>query len=636
MSEKWTPPSQLPDIREAEFIGIDSETKDINLMTMGPGAPRGDAHAIGFSLATNDGFKCYLPIRHEGGGNLDIEPVLRYIKDMVSSNSVKVGANIQYDMEILRVEGIEVLGPIADIQIGEPLLDEDLRSYSLENLGKLYFGEGKEEELLNEVADNLGIDRRSVKSILYKLPASLVGPYAEQDAVLTLKIWLEQKKRLELQGLIPIFELEMDVIRVLIDMRFRGVPVNVQRAEELEFQLAQEQREVEHELKRLSGSDIDIWSNISIANAAHSMGLEVPLTELNNPSFDAEFLSKQEHLFFKALLKCRKLDRAGSVFIRSKILDYQKNGLVFPRFRQVRGDDKGTKGGRFSSEGPNFQQVPARDEYLAPLVRSIYEAHEGCKWASFDFKAQEPRITAHYGFILGLRSADKIKARYDEDPFTDFHNETASLIKVVTGKIITRKNAKDINLGIAYGMGKKKLAESLGLPMNEAYDVLEAYDIALPFVKQLGSECIRIAERRGFIKTILGRHKHFNLFGPRRWTKGIVPKKQHEAIKEFGENIVRYFTYKGLNALIQGSSADQIKKAMVECWKKGHTPYLTIHDELIFPIHYEKEIEEIAYIMCSCIPQFTIPMASDIEIGPNWGNVTDEYSYSVQTGLISR
>lgn len=634
MSEIWTPPSQLPDIRAAKYIAFDSETKDPDLLTMGPGAPKGESHAIGYSLATEDGFKCYLPIRHEGGGNLAIEPVLRYVKDMLNGPSVKVAANILYDLEILRVDGIEVSGEIADIQIAEPLLDENKHSYSLENLGKFYFGEGKDEELLNDVADKLGIDRRSIKGYLYKLPSSYCGKYAEQDADLTLRIYLEQLERIKVKGLTQVFNLEMDVVRVLLDMRFRGVRVDVDKAEELEYRLAQEQQTEYDAMVRLCGHDVDIWSNVSIAGAASELGLPVVLTDAGNPSFEGDWLSKQDVPFYKHLLKCRRLDRAGSVFIRNKILGYQKNGLVYPRFRQVRGEDKGTKSGRFSSEGPNFQQVPARDDYLAPLVRSIYIPHEkGQIWTSSDIKAQEPRLTTHYGVVLGLRGADRIQKMYEDDPFTDFHNATAQMIKDVTGLTVDRRPAKNINLGIAYGMGKKKLALSTGLDLREAYDVIDAYDQAMPFVKQLGKECTRIAETRGFVKTILGRHRHFDLFGPKKWTAGLVPKRYSEAVREFGEEVVRYFTYKALNAIIQGSSADQIKLAMVLLWKEGLLPMLTLHDELMFSLNDIKEVAKAAEIMCTCLPNLTVPMASDIDVGPSWGEISANYRYSFKTGL---
>lgn len=629
----WKAPTQLPDIRRAKYIAIDTETKDPFLMTMGPGAPKGESHAIGISLATEDGFKCYLPIRHEGGGNLEIEPVLKYVSHMVSGDSVKVGANLLYDLEILRVDNIEVKGPIADIQIAEPLLDENRRSYSLESLGQYYFGEGKEETLLNDLADKLGIDRKSIKGYLYKLPASYAGTYAEQDAELTLRIHLAQIERIATQNLTQVYELEMDIVRVLLDMRFKGVRVDVGKAEELEYRLAQEQQEKYVQMTKLCGKEVDIWSNISVANSAYELGLEIPLTDAGNPSFEGDWLVKQESQFYKLLAACRKLDRAGSVFIRSKILDYQKNGRVFPRFRQVRGDDKGTKGGRFSSEGPNFQQVPARDDYLAPLIRSIYVAEDGQFWASSDIKAQEPRLTTHYGVVLGLRGAEKIQQLYIDDPFTDFHNATADMIKNVTGLVVPRKAAKDINLGIAYGMGKKKLALSTGLDIKLAYDVLDAYDRAMPFVKQLGKECSNIAESRGYVKTILGRHRHFDLFGPRKWTEGVQPLRYNEAVKLYGEGVVRYFVYKALNAVIQGSSADQIKKAMVMLWKEKLTPMLTLHDELMFSLNTIEELTRCCEIMCSCLPQLVVPMASDIDVGPSWGEIKQNYRYSVKTGL---
>lgn len=632
MKSEWRPITSFPDLRDAPEIAVDTETKDPGLMSQGPGAPFGEAHAIGFSIAV-PGFKAYLPIRHEGGGNLAEEPVIKYMRHILSGPGTKVFANAGYDLEILRVDGIEIQGPIADIQVAEPLLDEDRLSYSLDNLAKAYLGEGKEESLLREAALNLGIDPRNIKAYLYKLPSSFVGQYAEVDAERTLQVWQKQKPRLEEEELMQVFDLEMDLIKVIFEMRWRGIPVDVAKGERIAEELANEQSELYDELVKIGGS-VDIWSNVSISKAVNDLGLFVPKTELGNPSFESEFLEAQEHPFFQKLLKCRKLDRAGSVFIQSKILNLQKNGRMYPRYRQVRGDGKGTRSGRLSSEGPNFQQIPSRDEYLAPKVRSVFPPEEGEMYVSADCKAQEPRLTTHYGYVLNLAGAAEVREQYLKDPFTDYHNATVDLIKDKSGITIKRSQAKNINLGIPYGMGKKKLAESLGVDSRTAYAILDAYDKSLPFMKLLGERCTNAANSRGYIKTILGRRRHFNLWGPKKWSSGMVPKKYDEALMEYGEGIVRYFTYKGLNALIQGSSADQIKKAMVLCHKEKILPYLTLHDELLFSSADLNTVSKVCEILCECIPEITIPMASEIEIGPSWGEVTDKYKWSRKTGLL--
>lgn len=637
--EKWTAPTKLPNLKNSRFIGIDTESKDPGLMVTGPGSVKGEAHIIGISLANESGYKCYLPIRHEGGGNLPLDPVLNYVRDLCSCEHITfVGANILYDMQLLRTDNIEIKGKIVDIQIAEPLLDENQMSYSLENLGQRYFGEGKEETLLISAAHQLGVSPKEIKGHLFRLPASMVGPYAEMDADLTLRIWLEQLKKIESHGLGKVLELEMDVVRVLLDMSFKGIHIDVERAEYLVDFLNKEKDDEYNKLARMVDQDVDVWSNVSVASGASLLGLPIPLTQNGNPSFDSDFLSAQEHPFFKSLLKVRKLDRAGSVFIENKILGYQKDGRMYPRFRQVRGENKGTKSGRFSSADPNLQQVPSRDPYLAPLVRSCFVAEEGEIFAGSDWAAQEPRITLHYGITLDLPGAEAMLQKFINDPFTDVHQATADMIKQVTGLVIQRKPAKDINLGIAYGMGKSKLAASTGLESKMAYAALNAYDRALPYVKQLGKIAMDTADKRGFVKTILGRRRNFDLFGPHKWTPGTRPLTFHEACIEFGgeENITRYFTYKGLNAVVQGSSADMIKKAMVDLHREKLTPSLTLHDELLGSYKSVKDIERMAHIMVTCLEEFgvKVPFASDIEIGPSWGEVTQKFKYSVKTGLV--
>lgn len=641
MINTWTAPTKLPNLKNSKYIGIDTESKDPNLMTMGPGSVRGEAHIIGISLANEDGYKCYLPIRHEGGGNLPIEPVLNYVRDLCACEHITfVGANILYDLQLLRTDGIEIKGKVVDIQIAEPLLDEDQLSYSLENLGQRYFGEGKEETLLIEAAHKLGVSPSQIKGYMYLLPASYVGPYAEIDAELTLRIWLKQKERIEALGLQAVLDLEMDVVRVLLDMSFKGIRIDVERAEFLVDFFEKEKAESYDLVRNLSNQEVDIWSNVSVAAAASSLGLTIPLTPNGNPSFEAEFLSSQEHPFYQAVLKTRKLDRTGSVFVQNKILGFQKDGRMYPRFRQVRGEGKGTKSGRFSSEGPNFQQFPSRDPYLAAMVKSCFIAEHGEIFASADLSAQEPRLTLHYGLVLGLEGAEAMLQKFLDNPFTDVHQATADLIKEVTKLIIARGPAKAINLGIAYGMGKAKLADSTGLDRSMAYAALNAYDRALPYVKQLGQVATDMANKRGFVKTILGRRANFNLWGPHKWQQGLRPYPFHEACREFGgENkITRYFTYKALNRIIQGSSADQIKKDMVLLWKEKLTPMIPIHDEFVGSYSSVEDVAKMAHITCTCLEEngVSVPFASEITIGRSWGVVDSEYRYSVKTGLIPK
>lgn len=615
----WEPPKEYPNLAAAKYIGLDTETRDPNLMTHGPGGVRQDGYVIGISLAADENNGWYFPIRHDGGGNLDPENTLAYLRDVLSTTQPKVGANIIYDLEWLRAEGVEVRGPKYDIQIAEPLLDENQYQYSLEAISQRRLGLSKNEDLLAEACVEYRIPLKDAKANMWRFHSKWVGPYAETDGILPLQNFAQQEALLREEDLWSVFMLETELIDLLLEMRFQGIPVDVDKAVRIRDKLQIELDEALKNLNDLAGTDVDIWSGKVLGMCADNLGLWYPTTAKGNPSFEASWLEQQEQGFFSLVAKARKLDRAGAVFIQSKILDLQVNGLIHPRFRQVRGDDKGTRSGRFSSEGPNMQQVPARDPYIAPLVRSIFVPMPGGRWGVFDYSQQEPRVTVHYASVCEFAGAAEAVRRYNENPDTDYHQLTADMVKEFAGLIIDRSNvAKPMNLGLAYGMGKDKMAAELGLTKEQITPIFNAYHKALPYVKLLGDECAAVATDRGYIKTILGRRRRFNLFGPRGWKAGIVPKPFDEAVQEWGAGVVRYFTHKALNALVQGSSADMMKKAMLDCFKEGIIPHMTIHDELDVTINSDAEARRIRDIMVNAI-KLHVPLKVDVELGPSWG-----------------
>lgn len=621
---EWKPPTEYPNLSGARLIGVDLETRDPHLMEMGPGGVRGDGYIIGASLAVEDGDQVkgwYFPIRHDGGGNLDVENTLRWLSDTLGTGTPKVGANIIYDLEWLTVEGVKVGGPKYDVQIAEPLLDENKMSYSLQNLALAYFNEVKDEtELLQAAISIYGLTEKNLKGEMWRMHSKHVGAYGEKDATLPLRIFREQEKRIAEEELQHVFQMETQLVDLLLAMRLRGIPVDIERAIRTKEMMDAKQREIMKRLRDQVGSDVDIWSGKSLQYAADHLGLQYPLTDKGNASFEAAWLEAQEGIsFYRDVVAARKLDRAGGVFIQSKILDLQHNGRIYPRFRQVRGDDKGTRSGRFSSEGPNMQQVPARDPFIAPLVRSLFIPENGCEWGSLDYSQQEPRVTVHYAALCEFSGADEAVRRYRTNPKTDYHQMTADMVQEFAGIRIDRKLvAKPMNLGLAYGMGKDKMASTLGLSRREADPIFRAYHKALPYVKLLGDEAARLATERGFIRTISGRRRRFNLFGPRGWKPGIVPKHYDAAVEEWGPGVVRYFTHKALNALIQGTSADMIKKAMLDCFEAGHVPHITVHDELCFSIESREKLREIKQIMES-VYELQVPIMADVDVGPSWG-----------------
>ncbi len=618
MSTEWKIPTEFPDLKSCDIIGIDVETKDPNLMTMGPGGVRGDGYLLGVAIATSD-FNCYYPMRHESGDNVDIPKFVAYLKDMLSTSCPKVGANIIYDLEWLRAEGVYVKGPKYDIQIAEWLLDEEKREYNLNSLCLQYLKKTKFEVKLEAAAERLGIAKSKIKENLWRMHPKDVAEYGAADAKDALDIWHIQAPLLHAEELDNLFyTIETPIIDVLLDMRFKGVPVDIRKAEEVRDTLLKKQAQATIQLMQLAGEEVDVWSGNDIALHASKLGLSFNYTAKGNPSFESAWLEEQTADFYKLVSRIRKLDRSGSVFVESKIIGMAKNGRVYPTFRQSKTDDGGTKSGRFASANPNAQQVPARDEELAPLIRSLFTAEQGSYWGKFDYKQQEPRVTVHYASISNLIGANEAKDLYLRAPETDYHQMVADMAQ------IDRGTAKTMNLGLAYGMGMAKMADQLGVSMKEAKSIYTQYHANVPFVKALTDKASNLAETRGYIKTLAGRRKRFNLWGPKRWAPGIIPKKKDEAMIEFEYPISRYFCYRAMNSLIQGSCADMLKLAMIDVWEAGYVPSLTVHDELDFvDLTEDKQFKEISDIMVNCLNKhgipITVPLLVDVFKGKSWG-----------------
>jgi len=617
---KWVPPKELPDLSAAKVISLDVETCDPNLLTSGPGGVRHDGKLVGISVATDTGFKGYFPIAHEGGDNLDRDAVLRWASATFGGTQTKVGANLLYDLEWLRATGIDVKGPLRDIQVAEPLINEERDGgYSLNNLSKVYLGEEKEEKLLTEAAIAFGVDP---KGGLWKLPARYVGPYAEADAELPLKIWEQQETILRRNDLWDVFEMEAELQPAILDMRFKGVRIDLDKAEQLNEDCLTEEVTLLKSLREECGMVIEPWSNDDMAKAFDKLKIWYPRTQRGNPSFVSDWLKNHEHPFAKNIAKWRRVNKMRRDFIEGVCLKMSYNGRVHAQFHSLRKDAEGTRSGRFSSSTPNLQQVPARDQHWGPLVRSLFLPDEGCRWACLDYSQQEPRVLLHYASLRKLSGADEAVELFKTDSNADFHTIVADMAG------IPRKQAKTINLGMFYGMGIYKLASELDIDLSDAKSLSEQYHQEVPFVRQLANECTKAANQKGYIKTLLGRRRHFNLFEPadsrNTWPNRETPLNKEAAQKVWSDRrLRRSFTHKALNALIQGSSADMTKKAMLDLYREGITAHITVHDELDFSINEGVQSDLYRDIMEKCV-DLAVPLKVDVEIGPNWGELEEK------------
>jgi DNA polymerase I-like protein with 3'-5' exonuclease and polymerase domains len=601
---EWLPPENFPDLSKYEEIAIDLETKDPDLMKMGSGSVTGRGDVTGIAVAVH-GWSGYYPIAHEGGGNMDRKKVLKWFQDLLNTSATKIFHNAMYDVCWIRALGLSVNGKIVDTMIASALVDENQMRYDLNNCSKRYTGKTKSETNLYEAAKSWGVDP---KAEMYKLPAIYVGEYAEKDAELTLELWQELKKEILHQDIKSIFQLETELFPCLVDMRFLGVRVDVEGAQKLKQELIEEEKECLQIVKKETGVDTQIWAARSIAQVFQKLDLPYDSTEkTNSPSFTKNFLQNHPHPLVKRIARAREINKAHTTFIDT-ILKHSFKGRIHAEINQLRGDNGGTVTGRFSYSNPNLQQIPARNKDLGPRIRSLFIPEEGHTWGCFDYSQQEPRLVVHYAALQNLYGVEEVLDSYNEGD-ADFHTIVADMAE------IPRSQAKTINLGLFYGMGKNKLQAELGVSKEKSDDLFRQYHNKVPFVKQLMDNVMQRAQNSGRIRTLLGRLCRFHLWEPNQF--GIHKALPHDAaLLEHGPGIKRAYTYKALNRLIQGSAADMTKKAMIDLHKEGIIPHIQVHDEL--DISVKDNADKIKEIMENAV-SLEVPNKVDYESGPNWG-----------------
>ena len=328
----WNIPPDFPDLTMYKQIAIDLETCDPNLTTLGPGWARKDGYIVGIAVAAGD-WEGYYPIRHA--------TVTTWMPKSRSS-----GSRSRWRHRIstrscitpptisgwLRAEGVEVQGRIIDTMITGAVVDENRFSYSLNNLGRDYLAERKDEKLLRVAAAEWGLDP---KAEMYKLPPEFVGRYAEQDAGMTLRLWERLKVELENQDLWNIWNLETSLIPMMCDMRQLGVRVDLDKADKAKKFLKSKVQELHLEIHRQTGVKVEPWAAASVATVFEELGLNYPKTESGSPSFTKQYLSAHAHPVAQMIVKLREFDKADSTFIdydpeaRTQRSDHTVNFISF-------------------------------------------------------------------------------------------------------------------------------------------------------------------------------------------------------------------------------------------------------------------------------------------------------------------
>jgi DNA polymerase I-like protein with 3'-5' exonuclease and polymerase domains len=631
----WTAPnmSELPRWEGVPRIGLDTEACDPQLTTLGPGVRR-DGYTCGISFALEDGPAHYLPMRHLGGGNLDPKHVTQYMKDQAKTyTGVICGANLQYDLDYLAEQDIVFRqATFKDIQVAEPLIDENQLSYGLETLAQKYGYPGKDEALLQEAGAAYGFKGKDIKKNMWQFPAKFVGPYATEDAILPLLILRKQERIIEDQELWDIYGLESKVLPVLVKMRRRGIRIDFDQLAKVEALTIKKEQEYLDRIYSITGVRIridEINKSKLVVRALDIAQIPYGWTEPSDkfpegqPSVKKDFLepNKDEPLV-EAILEARSYNKVRNTFVKS-IHKHQVNGRIHTTFNQLRtqqdnsDDVMGAGPGRLSSSAPNLQQQPSRHPVLGKMWRSIYLPDEGGSWASLDYSQQEPRLFIHYAHISGCAGTQAAVDGFHAG--LDWHDMTTTMAFNVVKEVLCstpegkkqwkmlRGRAKAVFLGLTYGMGQAKMCKACGFETEivnihgaerevagpEGRAFLVEFNAKVPFLGEIKEMVERVAWNRKFIRTILDRHIHY--------PPGAG------------------FERKALNNLIQGSAADQTKLAMVLMDENNHKIQLQIHDEIAITVYDESEPKEMAEIMTNCV-ELVVPSKVDIEIGDNWGD----------------
>lgn len=593
----WKAPEVLP-VLDSRFkrVGFDSEWRDTDTY--------GNNEAVGFSVSTEDGHDYYFPFGHRGGGNLDRELCIRWANTELKGKTL-VMSEAKGDIQVMRKAKVdfEALGcEIREIQFGAALLDDNRRSFKLEDMAQDFLGEGKDE-----------LDRARI----WEYPASRVGPYAQRDSRLTIRIDDYLIPQVDAEGMAQCWQLENDIIYATIEMERNGAPIDVTKLDSWIYDTGRMSARIHNELLNRYNRRINPNSNLDLEWLFQHEGQGYPRTAATlaypngQASFTEEFLKTLSHDYVALIRGAKTLDSLRSKYL----LKYKKairNGILRYKLHQMKGDKYGTISGRYSSSSVNIQQVfnaktqkkkfgsfmshPLLELIFAEfvekefIIRELFIPLPDCDWCKADAMQIEFRLFAHYA------NDPNILAEYAKNPYIDYHVITQDLVRLAIE--LDRDDAKTYNFGRVYGMGRDKNAAELGLSRQEADKLYDAYDKMLPAVGKLMRKVMDLAKRRGYVMTYLGRRARFT-----DGQRGV-----HSA----------------LNRVLQGTAAEVLKTKLRSVYRERKTVgiealHMVVHDEFDSSLKrgsiYKKRYEELLNTQDF---NFRVPILWDVKTGPNW------------------
>lgn len=595
-----------PNLKNEKIIALDIETKDDDIIKLGPGYHRAKDGLskdtiLTVAICTQSGTNYGFPYNYN---------TQQWLKD--NKHLSIVGANVLYDLGWLYCyAGIKFDGAYHDILNYESVIDGGQGWYSLDKLAKKYLNEDKKNDEIKQYAENMGW-KGDARQYLYKMPVELVVKYNKNDARQTMEIYQKQKEHFHNAEL---FTLESDILKVLLRMKKTGVRVDTNKIEQSAHDIQNRIDIIQAQINTITGFETNTASTIDMEKAFTKLGLDYPVTNKGNPSFSTDILKDIPNDFAGKIVEIRELNKLQNTYIEG-MQKFIVNGRLYTEFVPVRNGSRGTQTGRFSSVKPALQQIPSRGE-SKKIARGFFIPEDGCMWEKQDQSQEEYRIFAHYARGIG---AERLHQGFLTDNNFDMHEAMRKL----TG-LKDRKTAKMLNFLSLYGGGVHKFALAINekvpppWPVGQGYDaylqakedIINNYKAArlyfqyhdnMPCIKITGKTAERACKHHGYAKTLLDRRRYLS-------------DKQ---------------AYKALNTTIQGTGGDIMKKWLVECEKAGLfdvlQPHLTVHDEIDFSKPQTKEGEdaakEVKIIGETCI-KLKVPLKVDREHGTNWGELGD-------------
>ncbi|WP_367155070.1 DNA polymerase I [Methylomonas sp. HYX-M1] len=582
----------LDKLKQAELFAFDTETTSLNYS---------DAEIIGVSFAVEAGQAAYLPLAHaypDAPQQLDRHAALNALRPLLEDpRRAKVGQNLKYDAHVLHNHGITLRGMRHDTMLQSYVLNSTATRHNMDDLAKHYLGVDTihYEDICGKGAKQIGFSEVALE------PAA---DYAAEDADITLRLHQTLSAQLQQQpGLWSLYsDIEMPLLPVLVTIEQNGVLIDSDMLAQQSLELANRILGIEQQAHDVAGHAFNLGSPKQIQDILYDR-LKLPVlkkTPKGQPSTDESVLQElaQDYPLPRLILEHRGMSKLKSTYTDKLPQQINpKTGRVHTSYQQAVAAT-----GRLSSTEPNLQNIPIRSEE-GRKIRQAFIAPPGCTIVAADYSQIELRIMAHLSGDAGLLNAFS--------KGEDIHRATAAEVFEVAPDSVThdlRRSAKAINFGLIYGMSAFGLAQQLGLPRNQAQAYIDLYFNRYPGVRQYMEDIREQAKRQGYVET---------LFGRRLYLPDINAKNQ--ALRQYAERTA-------INAPMQGSAADIIKRAMIACdrWITDSNAdvkmIMQVHDELVFEVataDLAAYREKIRSLMTGAA-ELAIPLLVEVGSGVNW------------------